>query len=105
MKFLGVNGRFSLFFLFLELDEKNRIFAQNIRFMNPQILLDLIQTPMPFGKYKGTKIYRLPEAYLVWFSQKGFPEGKIGELLQNMLVIKENGLEYLLREIERKGLV
>lgn len=73
--------------------------------MNPEILLELIKTHMPFGKYKGTKIYQLPEAYLVWFSQKGFPEGKIGELLQNMYVIKENGLEYLLHEIQKKGLV
>jgi len=32
---------------------------------------------------------------LVWFSQKGFPEGKLGEMLQAVYEIKLNGLEYL----------
>lgn len=59
--------------------------------------LDLAQTRMPFGKYKGIRLVDLPEPYLVWFSQKGFPEGKLGELLQAVYEIKLNGLEYLFR--------
>jgi uncharacterized protein (DUF3820 family) len=43
----------------------------------------------------------LPEPYLVWFKQKGFPEGKIGVLLATMYEIKLNGLEYLLNPLKR----
>ena len=66
-----------------------------------KILLDLIKVKMPYGKYKGRPIYRLPEAYLVWFKQKGFPEGKIGILMATMYEIQLNGLEYLLEELSR----
>ncbi len=52
---------------------------------------------MPFGKYKGLRLVDLPEPYLVWFSRKGFPEGKLGEMLQAVYEIKLNGLEYLFK--------
>lgn len=54
------------------------------------ILKELVSFKMPFGKYKGTAIYRLPEPYLVWFKQKGFPDGKVGNLLATMYEIKLN---------------
>ena len=54
---------------------------------------------MPFGKYSGTLLVNLPEAYVVWFARKGWPEGEIGELLAALYAIKENGLEYLLRPL------
>jgi uncharacterized protein (DUF3820 family) len=50
---------------------------------------------MPFGQYKGTRLIDLPEPYVVWFSRKGFPKGKLGRLLQSVYEIKVNGLEYL----------
>ena len=52
---------------------------------------------MPFGKYKGLRLVDLPEPYIVWFSQKGFPEDKLGEMLQAVYEIKLNGLEYLFK--------
>lgn len=66
--------------------------------MEPQgnILVDLIKTEMPFGKFKGRKICDLPEPYLVWYHSKGFPKGRLGELLHTIYEIKLNGLEYLL---------
>ena len=45
---------------------------------NQQALLELVTTRMPFGKYQGRLLCDLPETYLVWFRQKGFPPGKIG---------------------------
>lgn len=69
---------------------------QNEPVFNKQILIDLVRIKMPFGKYKGTLMCNLPEPYLVWFYQKGFPEGKIGILLATIYEIKLNGLEYLL---------
>lgn len=74
----------------------------NIPF-NPSVLTDLVKLKMPFGKYKGILICNLPEPYLVWFYQKGFPEGKLGMLLSTMYEIKLNGLEYLLKPLKQKG--
>ena len=67
--------------------------------LNPNLLKELVKFRMPFGKYKGVIICNLPEPYLVWFYQKGFPEGKLGMLLATMYEIKLNGLEYLLEPI------
>jgi hypothetical protein len=50
---------------------------------------------MPFGKYKDIYLYKLPVSYLEWFAREGFPEGKLGVLLQTVLEIKMNGLEFL----------
>ncbi len=69
---------------------------------NPQLLLQLISMKMPFGKYKGTVLRYLPVSYLEWFSQKGFPAGKLGVLLQTLYEIKLNGLEYLLDELQKQ---
>jgi uncharacterized protein (DUF3820 family) len=67
---------------------------------NPQILADLVQTPMPFGKYKGTLICDLPVYYLEWLSSKGFPPGKTGMLLSTAFEIKTNGLNTVLVKLK-----
>jgi uncharacterized protein (DUF3820 family) len=68
---------------------------------DPQLLLDIVQIPMPFGKYKGTLLCKLPISYLEWFQRKGFPSGKLGSLLQTLYEIKLNGLEYLLEPLKK----
>jgi uncharacterized protein (DUF3820 family) len=65
------------------------------------ILIELTTTRMPFGKYKDRLICDLPEPYLVWFHSKGFPQGKLGMLLNTIYEIKLNGLEYLLIPIKK----
>ena len=67
----------------------------------PQLLLELIKMPMPYGRYKGIILYKLPVSYLEWFNRKGFPQGKIGVLLQTIYEIKLNGLEYLLEPLKK----
>ncbi|RZK49068.1 MAG: hypothetical protein EOO99_07990 [Pedobacter sp.] len=67
--------------------------------MQSSILKELISTKMPYGKYQGWAIYKLPEPYLVWYHQKGFPPGKLGHLLATIYEIKLNGLEYLLKPL------
>lgn len=64
-------------------------------------LVELAHYRMPFGKYKGRYLVDLPEAYFVWFKQKGFPDGKLGRLLQSMHEIKINGLEGIIRKIQK----
>ncbi len=61
--------------------------------MDPRELKRAVNQTMPFGKYAGRKLAHLPEPYLVWFSNKGFPPGKLGEQLALMHEIKVNGLE------------
>lgn len=68
---------------------------------DPQLLLQLVTMQMPFGKYKGTVLCRLPVSYLEWFANKGFPQGKLGMLLQTMYEIKINGLDYLLDPLKK----
>ena len=63
------------------------------------MLQELVKAQMPFGKYKGRKLVDLPEDYLVWFKQKGFPPGKLGQQLALMYEIRLNGLEYLLKPL------
>lgn len=68
---------------------------------DPKQLLELAHYKMPFGKYKGRYLVDLPLAYLVWFRQKGFPEGKLGNHLSAMLTIKDEGLEPLIRKLQK----
>lgn len=68
---------------------------------DPQILVKLVSMQMPFGKYKGTLLCNLPVSYLEWFQRNGFPEGKLGMLLQTIYEIKLNGLEYLLEPLRK----
>ncbi len=58
-------------------------------------LLKLINYKMPFGKYKGTLLIDLPEPYVIWFANEGFPKGELGRLLGVVHTIKVNGLESL----------
>ncbi|MCJ8267958.1 MAG: DUF3820 family protein [Psychrosphaera sp.] len=69
--------------------------------MKQQQLVDAINQVMPFGKYSGRKLLELPEPYLVWFNQQGFPQSKLGEQLALMYEVKLNGLETMLRPLLR----
>jgi uncharacterized protein (DUF3820 family) len=66
-----------------------------------QLLLQLVEMKMPFGKYKGSVLCNLPVSYLEWFNRKGFPPGKLGVLLTTMYEIKLNGLEHLLAPLKK----
>ena len=57
----------------------------------------LLTATMPSGKYAGRRLVDLPEPYVVWFKQKGFPTGELGQMLETVYTIKANGLEYLFR--------
>jgi len=57
---------------------------------------------MPYGKYEGRYLIDLPEHYVVWYHNKGFPKGKLGEMLTTVYELKVNGLEYIVRNIQQQ---
>ncbi len=65
-------------------------------------LVKLAHTKMPFGKYEGRYLIDLPEYYVVWYSNKGFPKGELGQQLQLVYELKLNGLEVLVHNIKKQ---
>jgi uncharacterized protein (DUF3820 family) len=66
-----------------------------------KILIGIVQTKMPFGKYKGTLISDLPVYYLEWLHNRGFPQGKLGMMLASVYEIKINGLSAILAAVKK----
>lgn len=66
-----------------------------------KILVDIVQTKMPFGKYKGTLISDIPVSYLEWMHNKGFPAGKLGMMLATVYEIKTNGLQAIITKVKQ----
>ncbi|MFW2374209.1 MAG: DUF3820 family protein [Gammaproteobacteria bacterium] len=67
---------------------------------DPELLLKLANYRMPYGKYATLRLIDLPEPYVVWFANKGFPEGELGKMLGIVHEIKVNGLEYLFEPLK-----
>jgi hypothetical protein len=67
--------------------------------MDSKILLEIVKIKMPFGKYQNRLLCDLPISYLEWFAAKGWPAGKLGQMLATVYEIKLNGLEYLLKPL------
>ncbi len=65
-----------------------------------KILIAIVTTQMPFGKYKGTLISDLPVYYLEWLKNKGLPAGKMGMMLSTVYEIKVNGLNTILDKVK-----
>jgi uncharacterized protein (DUF3820 family) len=65
-----------------------------------KILVEMVQTKMPFGKYKGVLISDLPVSYLEWMHNKGFPPGKLGMLMASVYEIKINGLSFIITKVK-----
>ncbi len=65
-------------------------------------LIQLAHTKMPFGKYEGRYLIELPEYYLVWFQQKGFPNGTLGNQMRLVFELRLNGLEELIHNIKKQ---
>jgi len=69
---------------------------------DPERLITLARMRMPYGKYQGWLLVDLPEPYVVWYHQKGFPPGNLGDLLRELYEIKVNGLEPLLDPLRER---
>ncbi len=68
-----------------------------------KVLIEIVTTRMPFGKYKDTLLCDLPVYYLEWMHSKGgFPAGKLGMHLGTVYEIKVNGLTAMLVSIKNR---
>ena len=68
---------------------------------DPDVMLELANMRMPFGRYTDRRLIDLPEAYVIWLANKGFPGGQLGDMLRMVYEIKVNGLEYLFKPLRR----
>ncbi len=64
------------------------------------LLTEIAVTHMPFGKFgiqahppAGVPIMDLPIEYLAWFKERGFPKGRLGELMEQVFEIKAAGMD------------
>ena len=64
------------------------------------LLNEIAKARMPFGKFgrqayppAGVPIIDLPPEYLAWFKERGFPKGRLGELMEQVYEIKNVGMD------------
>jgi uncharacterized protein (DUF3820 family) len=81
----------------------------NLRDWMAADLSDLGRLHMPFGKYGpehypplGVPLYDLPLEYLIWFERRGWPGGRLGELLRILHQLKADGCDEVFDEFRRK---
>lgn len=77
------------------------MFEVGYKMNDKQFLIDTANTKMPFGKYKGVYLIEIPEYYIIWYKNKGFPRGKLGDMMRLVYELKLNGLEDILRNIRK----
>jgi len=72
------------------------------------LLAELSQARMPFGKFgiqsyppAGVPLIDLPPEYLAWFKERGFPEGRLGELMEQVHEIKAVGMDEVFEPIRK----
>lgn len=73
-------------------------------------LEEIGRTHMPFGRFGpkrhpplGVPIYDLPAEYLQYFATKGWPRGRLGELLRLVYQMKADGADAAFDELRRRA--
>lgn len=66
------------------------------------LFAEIGKTRMPFGKFgrkeyppSGVPVMDLPPEYLSWFKERGFPKGRLGELMAIVCEIKDVGMDHV----------
>ena len=72
------------------------------------LLGEIGSTYIPFGKFgpnfyppRGIAIMDLPPEYLAWFKERGFPKGRLGELLEIVHEVKEVGMDSIFEPLRK----
>ena len=74
------------------------------------LLEEIGQAHMPFGKFgpadyppHGVPLIDLPPEYLAWFKERGFPKGRLGELMEMVFEVKQCGADGVFAPIRQKN--
>ena len=74
--------------------------AEDLHDALARALAEVAVTRMPFGRFgpasyppDGVPLYDLPYEYLAYFARKGFPDGRLGELMKVVFDIKRDGAD------------
>ena len=70
-----------------------------LKMNNKHELIELANVTMPFGKHKGQLMFKIPERYLLWLRSQVILKGKLAIQLAQIVEIKLNGLESLLKPL------
>lgn len=72
------------------------------------LLIEIGKTRIPFGKFgikayppAGVPIMDLPMEYLCWFLERGFPKGRLGELMAQVCEIKSVGMDAIFEPLRQ----
>lgn len=75
-----------------------------------ELLGEAMTWHMPFGKYgpehyppRGVPLRDLPPEYLGWFKQRGFPSGKLGQLMELVYEAKIHGADEIFRQARARS--
>ena len=71
--------------------------------MKDHDLIKLANFKMPFGKYKDVYLVYIPESYIIWILNNTILNKSIKDNLLLIKEIKDNGLEYLIFPLIKKG--
>jgi uncharacterized protein (DUF3820 family) len=72
------------------------------------LLHEISEAYMPFGKYgpdnyppRGVPLTDLPPEYYSWFAERGWPKGRLGELMAMISEIKSTGADHVFEPMRR----
>lgn len=73
-----------------------------------EILEEIRTVRMPFGRFgpkefppERVPLMDLPQEYLAWFRGQGFPQGRLGELMEIVADLKDLGMEDVFESMRR----
>ena len=75
-----------------------------------ELLSEIVDLYMPFGKFgpkgyppRGVPVMDLPPEYLAWFAERGFPGGRLGELMLLVFEIKQHGSDAVFQPLRARN--
>ena len=75
-----------------------------------EALVQLESARMPFGRYgpdnfppRGVPLIDLPAEYLAYFERRGFPKGRLGELMRVVYHVKMDGADRAFEPLRKRN--
>ena len=72
-------------------------------YSDPRLIYKLGNYRMPYGKHRDLLLIDLPQSYLDWLANNGFPQGELGELMRIVHETRANGMEHFFEAMRKPG--